>query len=141
MIDDKLNEILTLCINEPKYFNNSFTDGYPENGNPSDDHYIKYSAYAYVVWNWIESVYDYYGESKIMESGVWGTVIHFKELHKQWFKNCDNQRQFNLHFREFIVDIDNYRTPINWYASINHRKTYWYLWLFVRISQLYRRMP
>ena len=73
------------------------------------DEEIRYQAFAFVVWNFIESIYDYTGEGDAAAAGrtqntllkeTWECIIrHEGTLHAEWFNDLDNQHKFKERFR------------------------------------------
>jgi hypothetical protein len=60
----------------------------------------KYDLYAYMVWNFIETIYD---NSWINVSETWQPTIQLEaQLHKMWLKEEGNQKKFKIKFLQFI---------------------------------------
>ena len=63
---------------------------------------LAYGAYAYIVWNFIETVYD----RCFKDPSLWKTwEPAFKvesELHRAWFEDSQNAPGFKVEFREFV---------------------------------------
>jgi hypothetical protein len=62
----------------------------------------EYDAYAYMVWNIMESIYDRcHGDSELCET--WYPVIDAEERrHWRWFDDPKNQLKFKKRFGDFI---------------------------------------
>jgi hypothetical protein len=64
----------------------------------------EYDAYAFMVWNFVETVFDRcQGWSKRRLRETWYPVIAAENLrHREWFDVPENRRKFKAHFSEFI---------------------------------------
>lgn len=98
--DDMLLEILKINIEYPEFDNPEFT----ENFMSHDDLLLKkrYDIYAMMVWNYMESLYDYYGTKKIQKICYWGAIQYWSKLHYKWFALERNYCAYQNDFRKFI---------------------------------------
>jgi hypothetical protein len=76
------------------------------------DEEIRYQAFAFIVWNFIESIYDYTREGDATASGgtntllgeTWECIIrHEGTLHAKWFNDPDNQQKFKDRFSRHMA--------------------------------------
>ena len=70
----------------------------------SKEQQMEYDAYAFMVWNVLESVYDRcHANAELRET--WYPVVDMEERrHGKWFYESGNQNKFKTRFRDFIVD-------------------------------------
>jgi hypothetical protein len=78
--------------------------------NPDEE--IQYEAFAFIVWNFLESICDYTGETEPSEaqSGegallreTWHCIVrHEGTLHAKWFLDPKNEHKFKPKFRKYI---------------------------------------
>ncbi len=62
----------------------------------------QYDLYAYMVWNFIETIYDRCEGENGLEV-TWHPVIEAENrLHRKWFDEKKNEHKFKVPFREFI---------------------------------------
>ncbi|HXQ30312.1 MAG TPA: hypothetical protein VN848_13700 [Gemmatimonadales bacterium] len=75
---------------------------FPEAPNPAKAR--EYDAYAFMVWNFVETVFDRcQGWSKRRLRETWYPVIAEENTrHRAWFDHPDNRRKFKAHFCRFI---------------------------------------
>jgi hypothetical protein len=64
----------------------------------------QYEAHAFMVWNFIEAIYDYsVNDKELMET--WSVIIRYEsERHRKWFLDAENRPKFKKRFRDFIDD-------------------------------------
>ena len=63
---------------------------------------VQYDAFAFMVWNFIEAIYDY-GQSDADLKETWGVIlVHEATLHRAWFENPRNHPKFKDRFRRHI---------------------------------------
>jgi hypothetical protein len=64
----------------------------------------QYGAYAFMVWNFIETIFDRcQGWSKRRLRETWYPIIAAESaLHRQWFDLPENRRRFKQRFVQFI---------------------------------------
>jgi hypothetical protein len=64
----------------------------------------EYDAYAFMIWNFVETVYDRcQGWSKRRLRDTWYPVITEENArHRTWFNRPENRRKFKAHFGRFI---------------------------------------
>jgi hypothetical protein len=64
----------------------------------------EYGAYAFMVWNFVETIFDRcQGWSKRRLRETWYPIIASENaLHRQWFEAPENRRRFKHRFVRFI---------------------------------------
>jgi len=63
---------------------------------------IQYDAFAFIVWNFIESIYDYSKEEKALAE-TWECILkHESALHAEWFRRPENRTKFKKPFIDYI---------------------------------------
>jgi hypothetical protein len=100
-LDDMYRELLALAVEKPFLRNPKLTTGYPD--SMADDQRIAYEAYAFSIWNFIETIYDRavdYEDLKL----TWEPVARSENrLHRRWFDSPDSQGKFKDDFRERVT--------------------------------------
>jgi hypothetical protein len=73
-------------------------------GSPDPTKAREYDAYAFMVWNFVETVFDRcQGWSKRRLRETWYPVIDEENArHRAWFNLPENRRKFKEHFCRFI---------------------------------------
>lgn len=103
-IDTQYVELLKLSLEEPDFRNYSKTTNFYKL-DKDDDFKKKYTIYAFMCWNLVESIYDQQkdrkGRFKLSETWI---PIMFEEnrLHYSWFKH--NIRLFKAEFQRFVTE-------------------------------------
>jgi len=93
---------------------------HPHLSNPSTNktaaEMIQYDVYAYMVWNFMESIVDY---SKAEQSlaVTWSPALRYEaRAHAKWFRKTENRKKFKTAFVDyidkggFLPELDNPRT-------------------------------
>jgi len=72
--------------------------------SPDPEKAREYDAYAFMVWNFVETVFDRcQGWSKRRLRETWYPVIAAENSrHREWFDVPENRRKFKEHFSQFI---------------------------------------
>jgi hypothetical protein len=71
----------------------------------SDDQKIEYDIYAFMVWNFLEAIYDRCEQNNQL-CCTWYPVIYTENLkHREWFDHPDNKHKFKDAFHEFIQNV------------------------------------
>lgn len=69
----------------------------------SENEKIKYEIYAFISWNFCETIFDK-GDVELMKT--WSVVIDTENsLHRKWFDNPENTNKFKESFRLHILNI------------------------------------
>jgi len=79
--------------------------------SPHPDKAREYDAYAFMVWNFVETIFDRcQGWSKRRLRETWYPIIDAENArHRNWFNLPENRRKFKAHFCRFIDE--HYPTP------------------------------
>lgn len=103
-IDTQYVELLKLSLEEPDFRNYSKTANFYKLDN-DDEFKKKYTIYAFICWNLVETIYDQQKDKKgrFKLSETWIPVM-FEEnrLHYSWFKH--NIRLFKGDFQRFVTE-------------------------------------
>jgi|LauGreSBDMM110SN_4_FD.fasta_scaffold99995_2 hypothetical protein len=94
-------DILKTGMENPSFRNSVLTNDYLNKF--SEDEKIKYEIYAFISWNFCETIIDQ-GDVELMKT--WFVVIETENsLHRKWFDNPENFAKFKESFRKHIQDI------------------------------------
>ncbi len=98
-------DILKIGMENPSFRNPILTNDYLNSF--SENEKIKYEIYAFISWNFCETIFDK-GDNELMKT--WSVVIDVENsLHRKWFDNPDNTMKFKESFR---LNIQN-NLPVN----------------------------
>jgi hypothetical protein len=98
-------DILKTGMENPSFRNSILTNDYLNKF--SGDEKIKYEIYAFITWNFCETIIDK-GDVELMKT--WLVVIETENsLHRKWFDNPENYAKFKESFRKHI----QYILPVN----------------------------
>jgi hypothetical protein len=98
VFDSTYLEILKTGIEYPNFRNGEFTSDYKSHSNTEE--IIRYEIYAFICWNFCETLYDK-GDEELMKT--WSVVIDTENnLHRSWFNQPENAPKFKDEFRDFI---------------------------------------
>jgi hypothetical protein len=76
----------------------------PNPAGKTPEQIIQYDAFAFILWNFIEAIYDYSKQEKLL-AVTWGCVLRYEAgAHSAWFRNAENRKKFKP---EFIRCIDH----------------------------------
>lgn len=93
-------DILKLGIENPQFRNPYYTKHYL---SLELDERIKYETYAFICWNFCETLFDK-GDEELMKT--WSVVIDNEHnLHATWFNNPDNHGKFKQEFKDYISGL------------------------------------
>lgn len=95
-LDRMYFELLKIGLNRPELLS------FPASPDPARA--TEYGAYAFMVWNFIETIFDRcQGWSKRRLRETWYPIIDAENaLHRGWFDLPVNRRRFKQRFVEFI---------------------------------------
>ena len=95
-IDRVYFELLKIGLERPELLT------YPTSPDPAKA--SQYGAYAFMVWNFVETIFDRcQGWSKRRLRETWYPIIAAENaLHRAWFELPDNRRRFKQRFVRFI---------------------------------------
>jgi hypothetical protein len=98
-------DILKTGMENPSFRNSTLTNDYLNKF--SGDEKIKYEIYAFITWNFCETIIDK-GDVELMKT--WFVVIETENsLHRKWFDNPENSAKYKESFRKHIQSI----LPVN----------------------------
>lgn len=101
-VDEMYMSILKIGIEHPAFRDASKTKNYEENFY--DDEKIKYENYAYIVWNFCETLHD----RDFSEDETWkGALKYENNLHSDWF-NKNSKNLYKEKFIKYIYDKFDY---------------------------------
>jgi hypothetical protein len=105
IFDTTYLDILKTGMEYPKFRNPNYTKNYK---NESDENeIIRYELYAFICWNFCETIIDK-GDKALFET--WGVAIEVeKSLHETWFNAEENRNKFKDSFRDKINQTNIYR--------------------------------
>ena len=78
-------------------------------GPRTADQEVQYQAFAFVVWNFIESIDDYDAELRGREAEsplkkTWGSIMRLEAMqHARWFQDRANEGKFKSDFRQKMM--------------------------------------
>lgn len=107
-VDRQYQSLLAMAITNSKLRDVKYTKKYKEYKDKDPEFYHAYCAYAYMVWNFIETIADVSKTKKLFSKidEVWfPTIIEENRLHYSWF--VDNERLFRKSFVHFIKEKIN----------------------------------
>jgi hypothetical protein len=65
---------------------------------------IEYNAFAFIMWNFIESIYDFCDKDPALAE-TWHCILETEaETHADWFNRSPNRRKFKDRFCNYIDD-------------------------------------
>jgi hypothetical protein len=63
---------------------------------------IQYDAFAFIMWNFIESIYDFCLNDEILRN-TWHCVLECEgAAHAEWFNRGDSRKRFKAEFCDYI---------------------------------------
>ncbi len=107
-VDRQYQSLLAMAITNPKLRDVRYTKKYKDYKDKDPEFYHAYSAYAYMIWNFIETISDVSKTKRLFSKidDVWfPTIIEENRLHYSWF--VDNERLFRKSFVHFIKEKIN----------------------------------
>lgn len=106
-IDNQYKDLLELGIKNPKLRDPQVAVNYKELKENDRETYYKYCSYAYMMWNFLETIYDFGSKKKNSSLGnIWEPVlIEENKLHYRWF--LDNRRLFRKSFQDYVMNYLN----------------------------------
>ncbi len=98
-IDRVYFELLKIGLERPELLTYPSSPASPDPAKAS-----QYGAYAFMVWNFVETIFDRcQGWSKRRLRETWYPIIASENaLHRAWFEAPDNRRRFKQRFVRFI---------------------------------------
>jgi hypothetical protein len=108
-LDDTYRELLALAVDKPHFRNPEVTTGYPQSLTGNDK--IAYEAYAYSVWNFIETIFDRCEKDARLKDTWLPVVTSECALHRKWFDSADRKGKFKRTFVG-LVEGDHVVFPV-----------------------------
>ena len=63
----------------------------------------EYDVYAFMVWNFIETIYDKCQSDRTLKE-TWGCIIIEEgRRHREWFLRAENKTKFKDRFHKYII--------------------------------------
>lgn len=63
---------------------------------------VQYDAFAFLTWNFIESISDYSERDPVLRA-TWDCILVYEvNLHKEWFQNPANRKKFKEKFQTMV---------------------------------------
>lgn len=108
-IDEQYKDILKEGIKNPALRDPKKCCNYDKLKEKDSDFYIKYNTYAYIVWNFLETIYDFSHDKKEKHRKlyeIWRpAVLQENKLHYRWFRL--NNFLFEKNFQEYVFNDVN----------------------------------
>jgi hypothetical protein len=96
-LDRTYFEIQKLVIDHPHL-------SQPDPVGKTREQLIQYDAFAFIVWNFVEAIYDYSRDEKLLAE-TWECILRYEaSVHGAWFKKPENQLKFKERFRRHIKE-------------------------------------
>ena len=74
----------------------------PDPTGKSRDQIVQYEAFAFMTWNFIESIFDYAKDDEVLTE-TWHCILDYEsDLHSSWFSDPRNHGKFKPRFRDYI---------------------------------------
>ncbi len=64
----------------------------------------EYDTFAYILWNFLESIYDHCLEDKHLQSTWYPAISAESKVHQAWLEEPENRTKFKKDFCRFIRD-------------------------------------
>lgn len=98
VFDATYMDLLKIAMENPSFRNYDYTKNYE--AVFMDDEKIRYELYAFMCWNFCETIFD--KQDKVLMK-TWEVIIKSEsQLHAKWFENFDNKNKFKSSFREYV---------------------------------------
>lgn len=103
ILDDRLLSILQINLDYPEFDDAAFTSKYDH----SDNERLRqqYEIYAMIVWNFLESIFGYYGERGIKRSSFFGVLRYWSTLHQTWLSQQEEKSDYAPKFRRYVARV------------------------------------
>ena len=97
-LDDMYQRILQMVVQNPKLRRASL--------NVTDDEKAQYDAFAFIVWNYIETIHDFCVEDEALGE-TWQCILESeRESHAEWFRDPENRKRFKKPFQDYIDGLE-----------------------------------
>ena len=92
-LDRMYFDLLNIVMTHPEFVNPASLDGEKKK---------KYDSYAFMVWNFIETIYDRCGANQHLRL-TWCPIMEYEaSLHRDWLERPENARKFKQKFLQFV---------------------------------------
>ncbi len=86
--DELLTDIIKLTIERPEFRDPEGIAKALRNSDPTERY--RYDAFATLVWNYLETLYDRYGARGLKKSPFFGALKSLGERHREWLYVADH---------------------------------------------------
>jgi hypothetical protein len=94
-LDNTYFELKKLILDHPHLSN-------PDPTGKSADELIQYDIFAFMTWNFLESIVDYSKDDEHL-CQTWNVILSYEaSVHAAWFQNSDNRKRFKQKFLDHI---------------------------------------
>jgi hypothetical protein len=102
--EQQLNELLKISLEYPLFSDPDFTKNFSRQKVVLDPDYRKYDVYAMMIWNYLETLRDYYGNQKLISDKYpySGVVDYWVVLHSRWYHEPDNRENYDDVFEKIF---------------------------------------
>ncbi|MGH8491048.1 MAG: hypothetical protein ACREXS_19820 [Gammaproteobacteria bacterium] len=90
-------DLLKAALDTPHVYNPTAT-----RTDRTDDQVQEYEIYAFMVWNFLEAVFDRCEHDKALCTTWYPAIEAETRRHRKWFDKPENEHRFKVPFREFI---------------------------------------
>jgi len=90
-LDNAYLEIQRLIIEYPHL-------AQPTLAGKTEDQVAQYNAFAFLTWNFIETIHDVSQDDEFLRETWHCILIYESGLHQEWFKDKDNRKRFKKRF-------------------------------------------
>jgi hypothetical protein len=95
-LDSMYFELLKLALEKPHLAD--------PNAKRDETQKQEYNIYAYMVWNFLETIHDQCQGDKCLKETWYPVIDAENRLHRQWFEDKENKHKFKDRFKGFIHD-------------------------------------
>ena len=101
--DNLLSDLNKITLQYPEFRDQEFCKSAVTSSDKKKR--LRYESYAILVWNYLETLYDIYGEN-LRESPFYGAMKDLGDRHKTWLLSNDNMSYYNCNLIKFLrVDV------------------------------------
>lgn len=108
-IDEQYKDILKEGMKNPALRDPKMCCKYDSYKETDREFYLKYNTYAYIVWNFLETIFDFSHDKKEKHRRLYEiflpAIIQENKLHYHWFRL--NNYLFEASFQDFVFNIVN----------------------------------
>jgi hypothetical protein len=100
-LDSLYLEVLKIGLESPQFRNIKYTSDYTKMFE-SENERIAYETYAYITFNWCETVLDKARQDTELKVTWYPAVRAEYQLHKAWIENPENHFKFKEEYRSLL---------------------------------------